>query len=130
MKLSTVDIFCGCGGLSLGFEKAGFHIEVAYDNWELALNCYRDNFTHEAYKMDLTDVNNSVSRIEKYKPEVIIGGPPCQDFSIAGNRIESHRANLTVAFAKIVSSISPELVVMENVSSIKKVLLWQRLLRF
>ncbi|WP_338669325.1 DNA cytosine methyltransferase [Pseudodesulfovibrio methanolicus] len=118
--LNTVDLFSGCGGLSLGFQNAGFNILAAYDNWRLALDVYQRNFDHNAHVFDLSDIQASVEHVKEYNPNVIIGGPPCQDFSIAGKRIEKDRANLTVAFAEIVASVSPDIMVMENVYSIER----------
>jgi len=119
-RFRTVDLFSGCGGLSLGFSKAGFKVLAAYDNWELANTVYRRNFKHPVHSIDLSDVPAASRHIQRYSPKVIIGGPPCQDFSIAGKRKESERASLTVAFARIVQAVSPDLVVMENVYSIEK----------
>ncbi len=119
MKL--VDLFCGCGGLSLGFQKAGFKIAAAFDNWDDAITVYHNNFNHPIVKLDLSDVTLSVAKISKYKPDMIIGGPPCQDFSSAGKRDENGgRGDLTVCYAKIVAAIKPEWFVMENVDRIIK----------
>lgn len=119
--MNVVDLFCGCGGLSLGFQKGGMHIVASYDNWDDALTVYRQNFSHPAIKMDLMDVDNSVKKIQEYHPDMIIGGPPCQDFSSAGKRDENNgRGDLTVAYAKIIAEIRPEWFVMENVSRIVK----------
>jgi DNA (cytosine-5)-methyltransferase 1 len=116
MAMKIVDLFAGCGGLSLGFQNAGFDVVAAYDFWQPAVNVYRDNFTsHSIYQMDLSDVDAAVRHIRPFAPDMIIGGPPCQDFSHAGKRQEGKRASLTEAYAKIVSSISPEWFVMENV---------------
>ena len=115
MKLRVIDLFSGCGGLSLGFEKAGFEVVAACEWWDAALACYKENFTHPALKVDLSDVDNAVEVIKGYSPEMIIGGPPCQDFSHAGKRIEADRASLTDAYALIVSKIRPICFVMENV---------------
>lgn len=41
--MKVIDLFCGCGGLSLGFEKAGFDVVAGYDNWQSALNVYKKN---------------------------------------------------------------------------------------
>lgn len=58
----TVDLFAGCGGLSLGFAQAGFEIVAAYDNWERALECYRANLPHPAFLLDLSDVERAPLR--------------------------------------------------------------------
>lgn len=117
--MRTVDLFCGCGGMSLGFQNAGAEVLAAYDNWEPAINIYRDNFKHPVHSLDLNSPE-AIGHIKAYKPEMIIGGPPCQDFSIAGNRNMGERANLTIRFATIVSEIRPTWFVMENVYNIER----------
>lgn len=119
--MKVVDLFCGCGGLSLGFQKAGYKILAAYDNWDEAVTVYHNNFEHPVIIQDLSDVESTVVEIEKYKLDMIIGGPPCQDFSSAGKRNENNgRGDLTVSYAKIVTAIKPEWFVMENVDRILK----------
>ena len=118
--MKVIDLFAGCGGLSLGFQNAGFEIQAAFENWQSALEVYRVNFHHKVFDLDLSD--NSATAILKYfSPQMIIGGPPCQDFSSAGKRDETlGRADLTLSFAQIVKDILPEWFVMENVSRIGK----------
>lgn len=118
--LTAVDLFAGCGGLSLGFQNAGINICAAYEFWDKAAKCYELNFIHPVFKQDLSDTENAVIAIKKYSPDLIIGGPPCQDFSHAGKRIESTRASLTESYAKIVSAIRPSYFVMENVDRAQK----------
>lgn len=119
--MRVVDLFCGCGGLSLGFQKAGFDVVAAYDNWEAALNVYRLNFDHPAHNMDLSNVQASAIAIDQLEPDMIIGGPPCQDFSSAGKRNEEGgRGDLTVLYAQIISQLCPKWFVMENVARITK----------
>ena len=117
--MRTVDLFCGCGGLSLGFQRAGYDIVGAFDCWEAALNCYTNNFKHEAHYLDLSKKNLALKEIRPLNPDIIIGGPPCQDFSSAGKRKEGNRASLTISFAKIINSVRPQYFVMENVSRAK-----------
>lgn len=120
IPIKTIDLFCGCGGLSLGFQNAGFVIEAAFDNWDPAIEVYRNNFSHPIFKRDLLDTSD-VSDIAKYQPDIIIGGPPCQDFSSAGHRDETlGRANLTISYSEIIDKIRPRLFVMENVPRIQK----------
>ena len=121
-QIRTIDLFAGCGGLSLGFASAGFKIVGAVDNWEPAVKTYRRNFTdHDIFDLDLSDVEKSVSELSKLRPDIIVGGPPCQDYSHAGKRDETRgRADLTVSYAKIISNIKPEWFVMENVDQITK----------
>lgn len=119
--MNIVDLFCGCGGLSLGFEKAGFEVTAGYDNWAAAINVYKENFNHTINQLDLSNVEEAINHISTYKPDMIIGGPPCQDFSSAGLRNEDNgRGNLTIRYAEIISKTRPEWFVMENVSTITR----------
>ena len=119
--IRCVDIFSGCGGLSLGFQNSGFKVVSAYDNWRPAIDVYEKNFSHPVFNLDLRGEKKAIKNISKYHPSIIIGGPPCQDFSSAGKRnIKLGRANLTYTFANIVCAIRPQLFVMENVEQIKK----------
>lgn len=118
--MNVVDLFCGCGGFTLGFEAAGFNVVAGYDNWAAAINVYKENISHPVNLMDLSCVQEASEHIVQYKPDLIIGGPPCQDFSSAGLRNEDNgRGSLTICFAEIVSNIRPAWFVMENVSTIK-----------
>lgn len=120
MKKKLIDLFAGCGGMSLGFQNAGFEVVAAYDNWQPAIDIYRANFNHPICKKDLA-VDDITNELSKYNPDIVIGGPPCQDFSIAGKRdFEGKRANLTVAYSRIVETVRPRWFVMENVYNIEK----------
>ena len=100
---------------------AGFNVVAAYDNWKVALDTYRLNFKHKVALLDLKDVENSTEVIRQDKPDMIIGGPPCQDFSSAGKRNEDNgRGDLTVCYSEIIGKIRPQWFVMENVERIIK----------
>ena len=116
--LNVVDLFSGCGGMSLGFQNAGFNIVAAFDNWEPAVNVYKQNFSHPIYNSDLADIAGH-EQILNLKPDVIIGGPPCQDFSDAGPRNENlGKASLTYSYTDIIIKSKPKFFVMENVCRI------------
>jgi len=118
--MRLVDLFAGCGGMSLGFQSAGFNVVAAYDNWQPAIDIYQNNFSHPIFKRDLSS-EDITQEIQALAPDIIIGGPPCQDFSIAGKRnFEGERANLTLIYANIIKRVLPKWFVMENVYNIEK----------
>ena len=117
-NITAVDLFAGCGGMSLGFEKAGVDVVAAYDNWDAAIDVYRANFEHPVFKRDLSDVSVA-EEVSSFSPDIIIGGPPCQDFSQAGKRSEDGgRAILSVRYAEIIAKCTPQFIVMENVQKV------------
>jgi len=119
-NITVVDLFAGCGGMSLGFMNAGFKIVAAYDNWKPAVDTYKKNFNHPSYQRDLADLS-IVPELKALNADIIISGPPCQDFSIAGDRkFKGERANLTTIFSKIIAELKPNWFVMENVYNIDK----------
>ena len=118
--MKAVDLFCWCWWLSLWFLQAWFTIMAAFDNRDKAINIYKKNFNHPVFDYDLTDVEWSSKIIKNLKPDIIIWWPPCQDFSSAWKRNEDNwRWELTISYAKIISSVKPNMFVMENVSQIK-----------
>jgi len=121
---TAVDLFCGAGGLSLGIKQ---HLAVAqgYDWHSPAVDVYNRNLAHGADVLDLADVTTAVRAIRRLAPAVIVGSPPCQDFSAAGCQTESDRASLTVAFAEIVTGVMPRAFLMENVDRAQSSSAWQ-----
>ena len=101
--------------MSRGFEDAGFQIVAAFEFWDKAAECYALNFSHPVFTTDLSDTTTAVDEIQRFHPDIIIGGPPCQDFSHAGKRVEGSRAGLTEAYAEIIRAVRPKYFVMENV---------------
>lgn len=118
MTLRIIDFFAGGGGLSLGFQQAGFEVACAVENWQPALAIYRANFTsHPAIELNLANEFDALRLLDEFKPDVLIGGPPCQDFSSAGKRDETGgRASLTINYANVISNYLPAFFVMENVA--------------
>lgn len=118
MNLKTMDFFAGGGGLSLGFQQAGFKVVCAVENWQPALTVYQANFPdHAAVAVDLSNEYEALRLLDEYQPDIVIGGPPCQDFSSAGKRDEAGgRASLTINYANVISNYKPMFFVMENVA--------------
>lgn len=117
-----IDLFSGCGGLSLGFEMAGFKSLLAIDSWQDALNTYAYNRkSADTLCADLSMLNPEVIKNNYHLSDLdlIIGGPPCQGFSIAGKRIvDDDRNTLYKSFVNFVRIFSPKAFVMENVPNI------------
>lgn len=115
-----LDLFAGCGGLSMGFQLAHFNVIQGFDNWPCAVDTYNANFNHPAELLDLSDVATTMERLEPFFEQeplpAIIGGPPCQDFSSAGKRTEGARADLTEKYADLIAHYQPPFFVMENVA--------------
>lgn len=133
----VVDLFAGAGGLSLGFEEAGFLIAAAAENDAAALRTYAFNHPTESIAdpkssrtllldadLSLPDVRDSVYASIRQKlggraPAVLVGGPPCQGFSYAGFRDPTDsRSDLATAFLDFVDALRPDAVVMENVEGL------------
>jgi len=103
----------------MGLTRAGFDVVAAFDSWSSAIRCYNENFDHKAEMMDLSQSEQCASVINDIDPDIIAGGPPCQDFSHAGKRKEGLRASLTSNFATIVQIVRPAWFIMENVDRAK-----------
>ena len=119
---NVVDLFSGAGGLSRGFMDAGFNVTLGVDFDDSALKTFKANHGNaEAMKLDLFDHSN-IYKIKDYldqrniKLDVLIGGPPCQGFSLAGKREEFDKRNvLYSAMVKTAELLKPKVVVLENV---------------
>lgn len=118
--MEAVDLFAGCGGLSLGLERGGISVRAAFELWKDACSVYAANFNHALHQVDLSKVDEATELIKGYKPDLIAGGPPCQDFSSAGHRKDKGtRADLTLDFCSIVCEVRPDWFLMENVTRIQ-----------
>lgn len=120
--MKVIDLFAGCGGLSLGFEMAGYDIPLAIEKDEWASETYQKN--HHRTKVitgDITQIIDLKNLIEKKDLPIdgIIGGPPCQGFSLSGNRDKNDpRNSLFMEFVRFVKFFKPKFFVMENVTGI------------
>ncbi|TAY10396.1 DNA cytosine methyltransferase [Rhizobium leguminosarum] len=113
--MKAFELFAGAGGMSLGLKSAGFELVGAFDAWKLATENYNTNVGPHAEVFDLKDVAGAVVEIARRSPDIIVGGPPCQDYSLAGKREEQANASLTKSFSMIISGVRPEWFMMENV---------------
>lgn len=123
-KLRTLSVFSGCGGLDLGFEQSGgFEVAAACEFWKPAAGTYRLNRPGTALiEGDLTkeETRQAIYACFNDDPcEVIIGGPPCQSNSVAGNRdVNDPRGRLHEDYIEVVRRLMPLVAVMENVPGI------------
>lgn len=120
-KLVAIDLFCGCGGFSYGFQQAGFEMALGIDMWKDATVTYKHNFP-DAFVIndDITNITTEdiLRKLDMSADDidVIIGGPPCQGFSVSGKRmIDDPRNKLYKSFVGLVDEIRPKVFVMENV---------------
>lgn len=109
-EIQRAGLFCGAGGLSLGFIRAGFSPVGAADFSKAAVETYRTNLGSHVSELDLSNETNLPDAT------VVVGGPPCQGFSSAGMRRSGDiRNNLVSRFAYIVATLRPKAFVFENV---------------
>lgn len=118
-EINAIDLFCGCGGLSYGFESAGVNILLGIDNDATALKAFENN--HKNAKSICGDITKTT--LEDIKKligdkniDLIIGGPPCQGMSLSGPRkFDDPRNKLYLSYIRLVEEIKPKAFVIENV---------------
>lgn len=118
--LNVIDLFCGCGGMSKGLTDAGLNVIAGIDVWDKAVLSYNKNFTHKAYCEDLTQLSPEkfaeLYNKDNKAVDVLVGGPPCQSFSIAGKRDKDDPRNaLFMEYVKYLDYFKPRAFIMENV---------------
>lgn len=127
--LKVISLFCGCGGMDLGFKgdfsifdklfgKNPYDIIFANDILRRACDTYTHNFNHKAYCCDIREFDYSVLP----EADIVIGGFPCQDFSLAGKRkgLDADRGRLYLEMKKVIEYINPMAFVAENVDGIRR----------
>lgn len=116
--MKIIDLFCGCGGLSLGYKLAGFDVLAGFDSWDPAVKAYSKNIGR-GYKVDLREARGEelldLAGVDYV--DGVIGGPPCEGFSLANikRRVGDPRNMLVFHFARLVGEIRPTFFQMENV---------------
>ena len=142
--MKYIDLFAGCGGLSLGLEKAGFNLALAVEKSEMAAETFYHNFVERITCIDswksfasqqtsiekqaekrlivkelsaVLDCKQLLDSLQSQNIDLIAGGPPCQGFSLAGRRNPSDiRNQLPWQFLEFVEAVKPKAVIIENVS--------------
>ena len=115
----VLDLFCGAGGFSHGFQMAGFEIVLGVDNWKGCEETFKHN--HEGADFWLKDINE-LDPYDLPQADVIIGSPPCTEFSVVNVRKDESKGFVLIdAFLGIVEAIEPDYWIMENVPNKKLV---------
>jgi DNA (cytosine-5)-methyltransferase 1 len=120
-QLTAIDLFCGCGGMSKGLTEAGINIIAGIDVWDKAIANYSKNFHHLAICEDLTQLppEKFTTLYNIPSVDIIVGGPPCQGFSLAGLRKSNDpRNSLFMEYVKYINYYEPKMFIMENVMGI------------
>lgn len=118
---SFVDLFAGCGGLSLGMEQAGFTPVFANEIWDAAAESYRKNRNMSEDEVFVGDIKYLVEHLADFPipkdVSMVCGGPPCQGFSMANRQrvIDDPRNHLYKSYLEFLSKVRPRCFVMENV---------------
>ncbi|QQP89834.1 DNA cytosine methyltransferase [Skermanella sp. TT6] len=122
-QATTIDLFCGAGGLSLGLSRAGFRVVSALDNDPVAARTYRRNLGDHINVAQIEDVSAddmlALTGIRRGELSLLAGGPPCQGFSLQrrGDR-KDPRNGLVLEFVRLVEELRPQLFLMENVGGL------------
>ncbi len=126
--LKMIDLFCGAGGLSLGFTQEGFVTALANDIQDCCVDTYAHNHPETPRNKiilgDVKDVADNIENLVDIKSiDVIVGGPPCQGFSMANRQrlIDDPRNHLYKNYIEIVRKVQPKFFVMENVKGMLSV---------
>jgi DNA (cytosine-5)-methyltransferase 1 len=130
-KYSYIDLFAGCGGLSLGLYNSNqwhglFAVEKNHDAFQTLKHNLIDNKSHFSWPDWLSRENHDIDELLKKYPEklkelrgqvdLVVGGPPCQGFSLAGRRLEDdNRNSLVLSYLKMIELVQPQVILFENV---------------
>ena len=121
-KYTIIDLFSGAGGLSYGFEMAGCEVKLAIEKDAWAVETYKANHKNQnVFELDITTLPDDYFLSYKGKIDIVMGGPPCQGFSIAASnrrKKDDSRNTLYQHFLRAVALIEPKAVLIENVKEI------------
>lgn len=127
---TVIDLFAGCGGLSLGLYESGWHGLFAIEKNEFAFETLKHNLIEKKHHFDWPDwlpvKNHDIDQILQDYPkqlkalqgivDLVAGGPPCQGFSMAGKRVENDvRNQLVFSYIKFIECVKPKMILFENV---------------
>jgi len=124
MRPTAVELFCGAGGMGLGFEAAGFNVAAAVDADPIHVATYQANFPScrvlqaDIFKLTGEELRRKAN-LQDTRIDVLFGGPPCQGFSMIGQRnVDDPRNGLIHRFARLIDELHPQYFVLENVAGL------------
>ena len=137
-KYTFIDLFAGCGGLSLGLEQAGFEVVFMNEIVETFASTYLANHSLKQGQYFIGDINELNTCLDKYRDTLknpdrpitlVCGGPPCQGFSMANRQriIDDPRNQLYKAYLQFLSEIRPQFFIMENVKALGTLKSWEKI---
>lgn len=136
---TAIDLFCGCGGLSTGLLDAGLAVKGGFDIDARAVAAYNYNHNHrgaKGFRVDLAKANGSelLELLSIKSVDLLVGGAPCQSFSIVGSRkgLDDPRGQLIFDFIRFVDELKPKAFILENVPNLQKIdggRIFQRILK-
>lgn len=121
---SAVELFAGVGGMSLGFEEAGFYVAAAFELDQIHVDYHKKNFPNcQTKKADISELTGAdvrrLGKLGNQQIDVLFGGSPCQGFSLIGRReSDDPRSELLLDFARLVGELKPSYFVVENVEGL------------
>lgn len=125
-NIQTVSLFSGAGGLDVGAIRAGAHIIFANDMMKDACLTYRENIGDHIIQGDINGLIDDIKKINN--PDLVIGGPPCQGFSVAGKMdLNDKRSQLIWAYVKVIAATNPRAFIMENVKALGTLKKWEKI---
>src|SRR6185437_8210129 len=121
MKFTYIDLCAGCGGLTRGLEDAGLKAVALYEKDKDCIKTLKKNF--QKTKIKKVDIKKQSFKKYKNKVDIVVGGIPCQSFSIAGERkgLKDKRGQLIYEFIRCVKEVKPKLFMIENVEGLLNV---------
>lgn len=125
-KVRTISLFSGAGGLDIGAIRAGAHIIFANDMMKEACMSYRTNIGDHIVQ---GDINSLIEELAGYEDvDLVIGGPPCQGFSVAGKMdLDDPRSKLIWSYANVIEKVRPRAFIMENVKALGEIDKWKEI---
>ena len=115
--MKVLDLFCGCGGMTQGLNEAGLDVIMGIDHWDRAIESYKENQKHRTLCADIRQVDPA--SLDLSSVDILVGGPPCQGFSMAGKRESNDpRNSLFMEYVRFLDYFNPKVFIMENVMGI------------